>query len=385
MGASSSRRSVGEFEGEDSVNRGLLPCLRLTGGGCPGTYPSSPSASQLVSFKKHSEGPRSPPYSKVVIAAEQHVPLSVSQQISVDIPRTFSALPSGRHGSWGWQALHSTEKEAAAVKERQAVLRRVLLSHEWRSMGMQSSSRSGNDSESCTYVQGVNLLAAMCLGFVGCREEDTFWLLQHLVEDVLGRGFFAKSPPLQKYHGDKTAAANLVSTEAPRVTSILGPQILADAVSMLAARFFLSGFVGCLSPGPLLAFWEELLSNIYDTYPRFPLLRWFAGLICHCEDDLIEIARTASEAEIGPLFFRQVQETGRKLPQNWQPSIEISFARMEELKQISMDASSEYLQIYEAQQARDLHAKTVTEALSRTSTSLFDIMQSAQQLTASSR
>merc|ERR1719375_2989238 len=243
---------------------------------------------------------------------------------------------------------------------------------------MKREGHPNEDSESCTYVQGINLLGAMCLGFVGGREEDGFWLLLHLVENVLTRGFFARSPPLMRFHGDKTATGHLVATEAPRLTDLLGPQRLAEAVSMLAARCFLSGFVGCLAPGPLMQLWSDLLGLSHGAsqdgvpltangssvaYPRFPLLEYLVGLICLAEDDLMQIAREFSGPEIGPLFFQHVQKVGRSLPDHWRPGLGITLARKMELRQISDEASKQYTQMHEEQQVRESRAKHVTQTL----------------------
>jgi len=251
---------------------------------------------------------------------------------------------------------------------------------------MKREGKGNEDPDASTYVQGINLLAAMCLGFVGGREEDAFWLLLHLTEDVLTHGFFARSPPLQRYHGDKTATANLVATEAPRLTDLLGPQRLAEAVSMLAARCFLSGFVGCLAPGPLLSLWEELLgmrwgSSPCASYPRFPLLERLVGLICLAEDDLIQIAREFSGPEIGPLFFKHVQKVGRELRDDWRPGLNISAQRIIELKKISDEASIQYCHMHKEQQIRESRAKDARQSLDRSSASILDAMQSAKKLT----
>jgi len=355
--------------GEEDEERGALP-------------PSHALAAQLASEKCfHDPLGKHPGYKRLAADADAFVPAAVASQIRLDVPRTFSALPSGRRGLWGWLPANppTAEMEGEAVKVREATLGRVLLSHEWRAMGMRKDGLRSDDPEASTYVQGLNLLGAMCLGFVGGREEECFWLLLHLTEDVLSRRFLARTPPLLRFHGDKTAAARLVATEAPAVTAKLGPQLLAEAVSMLAARCFLSGFVGCLAPGPLLAFWEELLGRQCVDYPRFPLVKWLAGLIRHMEEDLLQIAEASDGPEIGPLFFRHVQQVGRALPDDWRPELRISAERIRELSVVSEEASQGYAVIHEAQQARESSLACLA-SMNQSATRLNDTMQAAMNL-----
>lgn len=337
--------------------------------------PPHPLAAELAAAKRSNE--RRPRYKRLAADAAASVPAAVAQQIGIDVPRTFSALPSGRRGHWGWLP---AESPSGAEMAKQTLLMRVLLSHEWRAMGMKTEGSASDDPETGTYVQGLNFFAAMCLGFVGGREEECFWLLLYLTEDVLSCGFFARSPPLLRYHGDKTAAADLVATEARRVTAKLGPQRLVEAVSMLAARCFLSGFVGCLAHGPLLALWEDLLGKRYSAYPRYPLLEWLVGLIRLVEDDLVQIAVESSGPEVGPLFFQRVQQVGQLLPDDWRPGLKISAQRIGELRKVSDEASKKYWRIHDDQHERETHAKSVRDTLGRSSARLLDVVRSAQAL-----
>lgn len=311
-------------------------------------------------------------------AAHANVPQHIVQQINLDVPRTFSALPEPQ-GLWTWPLLDIAEP--AEAKAHEELLARVLLAHEWRAM-CRTKEQSSDDELRTTYVQGVNLLAAMCVGFVGGREEEGYWLLLYLTEDVLGQIFFTQTPPLVGYQGDRAACAALVAAEAPRITDLLGPRGLAEAVSLLAARCFLSGFVGCLASEPLIAFWEQLLQKHNVAYPRFPLLHWLVGIIVKVEDELLEFAADCSPCEVGPLFFRHVQQAGRALPNGWRPSFSVSAQRVMELRQTADEVSQKYRQSFEAQEQRETHVKAVNESLDRASARFLDVMQSANALAA---
>ncbi|CAE8722091.1 unnamed protein product [Polarella glacialis] len=375
------------------------------------------------------------------------VPVSVVQQIRLDVTRTFSALPA-RRGTWGWPPVQNLPDE-----DREAVLARVLLAFECRAMGrvpcpssssgssfvqkfsrrlrrslsrrsdatnasrsedaqsllrsrsvlgpMESADaqevsgstevRSGDVQESAhdtfhdpeakpTYVQGYSMMAAMCLGFTGGREEEGFWLFAYLLEDILGSDFFSQYPALVGYHGDRAAAAALVAAEAPQVAGMLGPRGLAEAISALAARCLLSGFVGFLSGEPLVALWEELLEVRAERaqFPRLTLITWLAGLVCKVEAELTSTLARAPQEEVVPTFFRIVQLAARALPDGWRPKVKVTQSRLIELRQVSQVAADAYRKSQEEHHHREMHAKHVSECLSRTSAQLLDAVRYAE-------
>jgi len=323
------------------------------------------------------------------------VPKAVLKQIRLDVHRSFASLPRAREGRWGWPA-HGDE---VAQQDRSEALFRILVASEWRSMRRLEQEASAPVLEDqhevavspaetpfeppSSYVQGWSLLGAMCLGFCAGQEEEAYWLLAHLLDDVLGEDFFARSPPLLGYHGDCAAAALLVAAEAPRLSKALGSRRLAEVTSALASRCFLSGFVGFLADGPLIAFWEHLLSGSTRcaAFPRFPLLEWLVGLVGFLDADLALVAARARPEELVPLMFKKAQQVAAVLPDDWLPTIEdCGEPRLLEIRAISQDAAQAHLRSYKERQSRELHAQVVWQSLDRTMCQLQDAMQCAQPL-----
>jgi len=357
-----------------------------------------PRAAELA-VRRRREAPRRDRYWRLAAKSKKGVPETVYQQISIDVARTFSSLPEprglicrccgGAAGRWGW----------SAAPGREALLTSVLLAYEWRAMCLLQEQRGRperpgdpgrafggtgdeEDDESPSYVQGCSFLAAMCLGFVGGAEEDCFWLLLHLIEDVLGPDFLARCPALVGYHGDRAAAAALVAAEAPLLLGALGAQRLAEAVSAVAARCLLSGFVGFLADEPLLALWQELLETRYPAYPRFPLLAWLAGLVCSVEAELIALVKHADESELVPIFFKEVQAAGLSLPVGWRPRLRHPEHRLEELRRVSEGAADAFRRNHEERRGRELHARRISRSLDRAAASLSGALQAARVFTA---
>lgn len=276
----------------------------------------NPLALRLAA-QKGLEVSRSRGYQALLAEALSSVAAAVAQQIRLDVCRSFASLPQPQAGVWSWP-----RSTSPGVQEQQPeVLFRMLVAFEWRASGLTSAASTSGEAPSA-YVQGCSLLAAMCVGFVGGREEEAFWLLLHLLEDVLGEGFLSKSPPLLGYHGDCAAAAALAAGEAPRLLQELGPRRLQELTSVLASRCLLSCFVGFLADGPLLALWAELLEGHTRcaTFPRFSLLHWLVGLVCHFEADLIIAAQCSQPEELVPILFKAVQKAARALPEAWRPT-----------------------------------------------------------------
>mmetsp|Transcript_140911 Transcript_140911/g.450541 ORF Transcript_140911/g.450541 Transcript_140911/m.450541 type:complete len:443 (-) Transcript_140911:105-1433(-) len=376
---------------------------------------ASAQPSQLVerlAGQKRRGQPRRIRYSRFVAEAEAAVPSSVAKQIRLDVHRSFASLPRSHSGRWGWPP----DEDEHAQQARSDELFRILIASEFRAttrlneeleassvestqaqdkFAATPSSSSGANRASVgsdasshvqsVYVQGCSLLAAMCLGFARGEEQEAFWLLQHLLEDVLGSDFFGSSPPLLGYHGDCAAVALLVASEAPNVAQMLGPRRLAEVTSALASRCLLSGFVGFMADGPMLALWEQLLEGHlrHPAYPRFTLLHWLVGLLRHLETEVALIAGQARPEELVPLLFKSAQQAALALPNDWQPSIQaLGEARLQELRQLSWDASQAHLRSYKAREIQESHAKKVWQSLDRATGLLQDSMLTAQAMAA---
>jgi len=235
------------------------------------------------------------------------------------------------------------------------------------------------------YVQGCNLLAAMCLGFSEGREEDCFWLLLHLEENVLGDEFFGGAFPLLGFHGDLAAIAHLISLEAPGLARDLGPKRLADVISAIASRCILSGFVGILPDQPLISLWEELLEgqSTYPQYPRYPLIAWMTGIVKHFETDLAQLVRSASPEELVPLLYKKVIEVAGTLEPHWKPKLTrqdpASAARqVATLRQFADRGTQRQYEICQERQHAERHAQRVWQSLNATSNLLRESVATAQ-------
>lgn len=314
--------------------------------------PPHPLALHLAKEKRRT-APRALQYRKLVLHVEAQVPSHIANQIRLDCRRTFALLPQPR-GFWGWPEL----SENADLQDREELLARVLLAREWRAV----QKTSGVSSETrTTYVQGMNLLAAMCIGFVGGREQEGFWLFIHVLEDVLGSEYFLVWPPLLGYHIDCAVATSLISSEAQQIASYLGARGLAEVVSMLAARCFLSGYVGFLSDGPLLALWEDLL-QVKNTVKiqRLPYLTYLLGLIRLVEKDLMALVGKGSDFDmVAPLLFQRVQSAARSAPDSWRPRCLVSESRFRDLRNVAENARMSHVRVN--------HAAAVSATLDRIS------------------
>lgn len=262
-------------------------------------------------------------YQKLAKEAPSCVPAEVLALIGIDVARSFSSLPRPRAGQWGWTPQEGEEEEWQ--RSQSASLMRILAAFEWRAMSRltEADDASVDSAIPAAYVQNCSLLGAMCLGFAKGSEEEAFWLLLHVLDDILGERFLARSPPLLGYHGDCKAATVLVSKMAPHLARAAGPLRLAEFMACLSSRCLLSGFVGFLPDGPLLALWEELLDghNNCPMFPRFPLLAWLAGLVRHVESSLVAVARRTPPEELVPILFKATQRSALALGDSWRPAL----------------------------------------------------------------
>lgn len=315
-----------------------LTCWGLQQGRLP---PSHPSAAKLA-LRKRRQAPRRSQYQKLVAEAEGVLPTAIADKIRTDAQRTFHVLPQPQ-GLWGWPG--AVEACGSQEHPQERALVRILLAYEWRATKMTETRdvAAANGLEAYSYVAGANLLAAMCLGFVRGREEDGFWLFAHVIEDILGTEYFARTPSLLGFQGDRAAALALVTSEAPLAAAALGAQGLSKLVSLLAQRCLLSGFVGCLADEPLIAFWEQLLESRCSIYPRLPQLAWLAGLVRLAEGNLVRLAErnlvdlagAVPQGGTATACFQQVIHTGLSLPDGARPGLTVPEARVRELRTLA--------------------------------------------------
>lgn len=373
--------------------QGLLRCIGLSG--LKDYPPPHPMGINLAERKRSAIRVK---YDRLTRDAENQLPASVLQQIRIDVCRTFGGLPSSIASRWAWPSWMTSE-------EKEAILQRVLLAWElyelqkargggsivsstWGPTSFHSRlCRSGIGSQAefvPTYVQGCSMMAAMCLGFVGGREEEGFWLFLHLLEDVLGPEFLSRYPPLIGFHGDRVAAANLVACSAPKLCELLGPKKMAEATSTLSARCFLSLFCGFIADEPLVALWEELLPMEHSSaYPRSPLLAWLAGIVQVAQDDLARTVQGAQSDEIVPMVFSRLQQVAKHLPVGWRPAVHVDEVAQQKLRKLSEDSAFAYSHSFKEQQELENHAKQVKQSLERVGSRLLTAVRSVDALTAS--
>lgn len=145
-----------------------------------------------------------------------------TKQIDHDLPRTFPGHP--------W--LDTPEGHAA--------LRRVLVGYSFR------------DSD-VGYCQGLNYVAALLL-LVMKTEEDAFWMLAVLLENVLVNDCYTNN--LSGCHVEQRVFKDLLAKKCPRIAAHL--EELEFDVSLVCTEWFLCLFSKSLPSETTLRVWDVL-------------------------------------------------------------------------------------------------------------------------------
>ncbi|KAJ4824133.1 hypothetical protein Tsubulata_034900 [Turnera subulata] len=191
------------------IRKGIPPVLR------PKVWFSLSGAA-----KKKSTVPESY-YNDLTKAVEGKV-TPATKQIDHDLPRTFPGHP--------W--LDTPEGHAA--------LRRVLVGYSFR------------DSD-VGYCQGLNYVAALLL-LVMKTEEDAFWMLAVLLENVLVNDCYTTN--LSGCHVEQRVFKDLLQKKCPRLSAHL--EELEFDVSLVATEWFLCLFSKSLPSETTLRVWDVL-------------------------------------------------------------------------------------------------------------------------------
>ncbi|XP_022771708.1 TBC1 domain family member 2A-like isoform X2 [Durio zibethinus] len=191
------------------IRKGIPPVLR------PKVWFSLSGAA-----KKKSTVPESY-YNDLTKAVEGKV-TPATRQIDHDLPRTFPGHP--------W--LDTPEGHAA--------LRRVLVGYSFR------------DSD-VGYCQGLNYVAALLL-LVMKTEEDAFWMLAVLLENVLVSDCYTNN--LSGCHVEQRVFKDLLAKKCPRIAAHL--EALEFDVSLVATEWFLCLFSKSLPSETTLRVWDVL-------------------------------------------------------------------------------------------------------------------------------
>ncbi|XP_009610363.1 uncharacterized protein [Nicotiana tomentosiformis] len=194
------------------IRKGIPPVLR------PKVWFSLSGAA-----KKKSTAPDS--YYEDMTKAIQDKVTPATKQIDHDLPRTFPGHP--------W--LDTPEGHAA--------LRRVLVAYSFR------------DSD-VGYCQGLNYVAALLL-LVMKTEEDAFWMIAVLLENVLVSDCYTKN--LSGCHVEQRVFKDLLTKKCPRIAAHL--DALEFDVSLVCTEWFLCLFAKSLPSETTLRVWDVLFNE----------------------------------------------------------------------------------------------------------------------------
>ncbi|XP_008798753.2 growth hormone-regulated TBC protein 1-like [Phoenix dactylifera] len=194
------------------IRKGIPPVLR------PKVWLSVSGAA-----KKRSTVPDS--YFDDLIMATEGKATPATRQIDHDLPRTFPCHP--------W----------LDTPEGQASLRRVLVGYSFR------------DSD-VGYCQGLNYVAALLL-LVMKTEEDAFWMLAVLLENVLVNDCYTDN--LSGCHVEQRVFKDLLAKKCPRIAAHL--EAMEFDVSLVATEWFLCLFSKSLPSETTLRVWDVLFNE----------------------------------------------------------------------------------------------------------------------------
>eukprot|EP00873_Tetraselmis_striata_P019114 jgi/Tetstr1/439378/TSEL_027813.t1 len=136
------------------------------------------------------------------------------------------------------------------------------------------------------YCQGMNVLACIAL-MVMHDEEDAFWCLAAMVEDLLG-GYFASVQGegcLDPVELDSKVLESLVAHYQPRLTEHF--EFLGVSVPCLSASWFLSAFANCMPLEAVLRLWDLMFferSSSVIFRAALAMLDMLSQDILRCED-----------------------------------------------------------------------------------------------------
>lgn len=163
-------------------------------------------------------------YNDLISAVEGKV-TPATKQIDHDLPRTFPGHP--------W----------IDTAEGQASLRHVLVAYSFR------------DSD-VGYCQGLNYVAAFLL-LVMKTEEDAFWMLAVLLENVLVNDCYVDN--LSGCHVEQRVFKDLLAKKCPRIASHL--EAMKFDVSLVATEWFLCLFSKSLPSETTMRVWDVLFNE----------------------------------------------------------------------------------------------------------------------------
>jgi len=174
-------------------------------------------------------------------------------QIEMDLERTF---PEHAKFAEGGEALPA--------------LRRVLRA---LSASLTSTTGAAEQNLNCGYVQGMNYLAGFLLVVMDEREDDAYWVLRCVVEDMFPGFYDAGLGQLRSDLDTLDFRFSRVSREAHAKLNGMGL-----AVKYFTARWLMCCLIGCASVPLLTRVWDLLFVDA-DRKPRETILRCSLGIL----------------------------------------------------------------------------------------------------------
>ncbi|XP_041653682.1 TBC1 domain family member 2A isoform X2 [Cheilinus undulatus] len=208
-------------------------------------------------------------------------PHSASRQIQLDLHRT---LVTNQHFS---------SPSSSSLQQ----LRRILLAFSWQ-------------NPLIGYCQGLNRLAALAL-LVLQNEEDAFWCLVAVVENIMPQDYYTKT--LLGSQADQRVLKDLLSEKLPRLSAHFDSHGV--DVSLITFNWFLCVFVESLPSDILLPLWDAFLYEGTKVIFRYTL-----ALFKYKEDAILKI-HDGVELYQYLRFFTKTISDSRKL-------INIAFSNM---------------------------------------------------------
>ncbi|KAL8264490.1 hypothetical protein R6Q59_022620 [Mikania micrantha] len=206
-------------------------------------------------------------YDDLTMAVQDKI-TPATKQIDHDLPRTFPGHP--------WL---DTPKGHAAV-------RRVLVGYSFR------------DSD-VGYCQGLNYVAALLL-LVMKTEEEAFWMLAVLLEDVLVNDCYTDN--LSGCHVDQRVFKDLLTKKCPRLSAHL--EVLGFDVSLVATEWFLCLFSKSLPSETTMRVWDVLFYEgakvLFNVALAIFKLKEEELLITHHVGDAIKIIQNTTHHLFDP-------------------------------------------------------------------------------------
>lgn len=160
-----------------------------------------------------------------------------SRQIDLDLPRTLCTNQN------------FSSPSSPALQQ----LRRILLAFSW-------------ENPTIGYCQGLNRIAGLLLLVLG-SEDDSFWALKAVVENIMPSDYY--SPSLVGSQADQWVLKDFVAEKLPRLSSHLDR--LGVDVSSSTFAWFLVVFVEVLPSHILLPLWDSFLYEGSKVLFRFSL------------------------------------------------------------------------------------------------------------------